>query len=32
MPLITRQTLQKLTPGWLAPALLAAALGAASPA
>ncbi len=32
MPHITRQTLQKLTPSWLAPALLSAALGCASPA
>ena len=32
MPLFTRQTMQKLTPGWLAPALLAVALGAANPA
>ena len=32
MPLFTRQTMQKLTPGWLTPALLAVALGAANPA
>ncbi len=32
MPPITRQTMQKLTHRWLAPALLAAALGTASPA
>ena len=32
MTTITRQTMQNLTLGWLAPVLLAAALGAASPA